>query len=75
MVFKDNSGDVTKEVLYEYDIFNRRITKIIDADGEGRAAHFSRLGLLRRIRDVYGVSSLTEVLLWNPLPRGVCWHF
>jgi RHS repeat-associated protein len=35
VVFKDNSGDVTKEVIYEYDIFNRRITKIIDADGEG----------------------------------------
>jgi RHS repeat-associated protein len=35
VVFKDNSNDVTKEVIYEYDVFNRRITKIIDADGEG----------------------------------------
>jgi YD repeat-containing protein len=35
VVFKDNAGDVTKEVLYEYDVYNRRITKIIDADGEG----------------------------------------
>jgi RHS repeat-associated protein len=35
VVFKDNSDDVTKEVIYEYDVFNRRITKIIDADGEG----------------------------------------
>jgi RHS repeat-associated protein len=35
VVFKDNSNDVTKEVIYEYDSFDRRITKVIDADGAG----------------------------------------
>jgi RHS repeat-associated protein len=37
VTYKDNSSDVTKEVEYTYDVFNRRIKKSIDADGAGAA--------------------------------------
>jgi YD repeat-containing protein len=36
VVFKNNQGDVTREVLYTYDVFDRRIRKQIDWDGEGQ---------------------------------------
>lgn len=38
IVTKNNSGVVTKEVDYEYDVFNRRVSKSIDADGAGPAS-------------------------------------
>jgi RHS repeat-associated protein len=38
IVTKNNSGVVTKEVNYEYDVFDRRVSKSIDADGAGAAA-------------------------------------
>ncbi|XZE36947.1 RHS repeat-associated core domain-containing protein [Pirellulaceae bacterium SH501] len=38
IVTKNNTGVVTKEVDYEYDVFNRRVSKSIDADGAGPAS-------------------------------------
>lgn len=35
ITFKNNAGTSTKAVEYTYDIFNRRISKSIDADGAG----------------------------------------
>ncbi len=38
VLFKNNSGTATKEAIYTYDIFDRRIKKLIDADGAGSGA-------------------------------------
>jgi RHS repeat-associated protein len=38
MTQKDGNGDVTQSILYRYDVFNRRIAKVIDADGSGAGA-------------------------------------
>ncbi|XZE36951.1 RHS repeat-associated core domain-containing protein [Pirellulaceae bacterium SH501] len=38
IVTKNNSGVVTKAVDYEYDVFNRRVSKSIDTDGAGPGA-------------------------------------
>jgi RHS repeat-associated protein len=38
MTQKDGNGDVTQTILYRYDAFNRRIAKVIDADGSGSGA-------------------------------------
>ncbi len=38
VTFKNNAGAVTKEAVYTYDVFDRRIKKSIDADGAGSAA-------------------------------------
>jgi YD repeat-containing protein len=38
MTQKDGNGDVTQTILYRYDVFNRRIAKVIDADGSGSGA-------------------------------------
>ncbi|MCX7386418.1 MAG: hypothetical protein NTX48_07100, partial [Planctomycetales bacterium] len=35
VVFKNSGGTVTKKVQYQYDVFDRRIGKRIDADGNG----------------------------------------
>ena len=35
VVVTDSSGNVIKEVEYTYDVFNRRIAKSVDADGDG----------------------------------------
>ncbi len=35
VTFKNNSGTITKEATYTYDVFDRRIKKSIDADGAG----------------------------------------
>ncbi len=38
VTFKNNSGTVTKEAIYTYNVFDRRIKKSIDADGAGAGA-------------------------------------
>ncbi|WP_228041032.1 hypothetical protein [Nodosilinea sp. LEGE 07088] len=42
VVTKDSGGIVTEVVVYTYDVYDRRITKSVDADGAGRATgkHF-----------------------------------
>ncbi|MEM6472621.1 MAG: RHS repeat-associated core domain-containing protein, partial [Planctomycetota bacterium] len=35
---KNNSGTITNEIAYEYDIYNRRVSKSVDDDGAGSAA-------------------------------------
>src|SRR5262245_3160846 len=35
VVFKNNSGTITRQVNYAYDVFDRRIAKLIDWDGAG----------------------------------------
>jgi len=35
VTFKDGAGTVTKVVEYDYDVFNRRIAKRVDDDGDG----------------------------------------
>ena len=35
VVFKTSGGTVTKKIQYQYDVFDRRIGKKIDADGNG----------------------------------------
>ena len=35
VVTKDDSGNVTKSVEYTYDVYDRRIAKSVDADGDG----------------------------------------
>ncbi len=35
IVYKNNSGTITKQVDYTYDVFGRRIFKEVDADGAG----------------------------------------
>jgi RHS repeat-associated protein len=35
VVYKNGSGTVTKKVQYQYDVFNRRIGKKVDANGDG----------------------------------------
>jgi RHS repeat-associated protein len=43
IIDKNNSGAITKQLLYGYDLFNRRISKSIDSDGAGpNAAVVSR---------------------------------
>jgi RHS repeat-associated protein len=37
VVTKDSSGTLTKSVEYTYDVYNRRIAKVIDLDGAGSA--------------------------------------
>ncbi|MCL6505348.1 MAG: hypothetical protein K6T86_21960 [Pirellulales bacterium] len=71
VVFKNNQGAVTREVLYTYDVFDRRIRKQIDWDGEGE-------GLAEAIAHVYdqddivlafdGTGSLTNRYLHGPPP-------
>jgi RHS repeat-associated protein len=34
---KDSNGNITQSMEYRYDVFNRRIAKVIDADGAGNA--------------------------------------
>lgn len=38
IISKDNVGTITKQVDYEYDVFNDRVAKIIDTDGADPAA-------------------------------------
>jgi RHS Repeat len=37
VITKDSSGTVTKSVGYTYDVYNRRIAKVIDPNGAGPA--------------------------------------
>ncbi len=75
VVFKNNDGDVTREVVYTYDVFDRRIGKSIDWDGEGQ-------GLAESIAYVYdqddivlafdGTGSLTHRYLRGPPSTSRC---
>lgn len=38
VVFKNAAGSITKDVRFTYDVFDRRIAKIVDPDGPGTAA-------------------------------------
>ena len=35
---KDSSGTILESVEYTYDLYDRRIAKSVDSDGEGAAA-------------------------------------
>ncbi|XZE36949.1 RHS repeat-associated core domain-containing protein [Pirellulaceae bacterium SH501] len=69
IVTKNNSGVVTKEVDYEYDVFNRQVSKSIDADGAGPAtAEGTRFvydgGDILAVTDVSG--DITHRMLHGP---------
>ena len=65
IVNKNNAGAITKQADYSYDVFNRRASKLLDADGAG-AGVAVRTWYVYQGEDVIANSALVAFGLW-------CW--